>query len=229
MIGIRKIIKNKFIENKVPDINLNCSFFEINNHVISRFIVKKLIPIVDIHPFPLNELILMTAAVVRLKPDVVFEWGTNIGKSARIFLEIKNYFKMNYEIHSIDLPDDVFHSEHPHHKRGHLVRNKKVNLHLGDGIAVSLKLLKDYGFKKPLFFIDGDHSYESVKRELSTIMKEIPEANILLHDTFFQSSESGYNVGPFLAVRDCLVEIDNSLLELSTNTGLPGMTLLYKI
>ena len=229
MLEIQEIWKSKFIITQYPVKNANCTEFEVDNWVLSQFIIKKLISVVGFHPFPLNELFLMTAAIVRSKPDVILEWGTNIGKSARIFFEMIKYFRINCEIHSIDLPDNVFHSEHPHEKRGYLVKNKNVNLHLGDGIEVSLKLLKDGSFKKPLFFLDGDNSYDSVKRELEIIMENIPNANILIHDTFFQSEESGYNIGPFVAIKDCLNNTNNSYNQLSLNTGLPGMTLLYKL
>ena len=64
--------------------------FEVNNWIISEFIVEKLVPVVGVHPFPLDELSLMTAAVCRFQPELIFEWGTNIGKSARIFSQKNN-------------------------------------------------------------------------------------------------------------------------------------------
>lgn len=207
--------------------NTDCLYFEVDNWELSKFIVKKIIPIVGYSPFPLNELLLLSGSLVRFRPDAVFEWGTNIGNSARVFYETKKYFGIDCQIHSIDLPDDVFHSEHPHNKRGYLVKNKDVTLHLGDGVETSLSLLATHQYKNPLFFIDGDHSFESVVRELSIIMEKIPAANILLHDTFYQAKESGYNIGPYLAVEECLSH-NNSYKSISLNTGLPGMTLLYK-
>ena len=89
-----------------PNVNTHCTEFEINNWVISDFIVNCLVPIVGVHPFPLNELQLMVGTVCRFQPTHIFEWGTNIGKSARIFYETTNSFKIDAEIHSIDLPDD---------------------------------------------------------------------------------------------------------------------------
>ena len=50
--------------------------------------------------------------------------------------------------------------------------------------------------KRPLFFVDGDHAYESVREELTQIFSTVPDASALAHDTFFQSAESNYNVGP---------------------------------
>src|SRR3989344_9247020 len=116
MSMIKKIFdKGKFVESKYGSANIshNGTEFEVNNWVTSDFIVNKLVPIVGFHPFPLNELMLMTSAVCYFKPEFIFEWGTNIGKSARIFYEISKAFDIKTEVHSIDLPDDVFHDEHP--------------------------------------------------------------------------------------------------------------------
>jgi cephalosporin hydroxylase len=173
---------------------------------------------------------LMTSAVTYFKPEYIFEWGTNIGKSARIFYEITEAFNINTEIHSIDLPDDVYHNEHPQNNRGKMVKGfKRVHLHQADGLDRSFSLIKE---KKPkgrvLFFVDGDHSYESVKRELSSILKEVPDAIILLHDTFYQTEESNYNIGPNKAINEVVGSLEIKYKVLSTNMGLPGMSLVYK-
>jgi cephalosporin hydroxylase len=211
--------------------NQCCSEFEVNNWAISKFVIHKLVPIVDVLPFPLNEQMLMVAAVCRLKPTHIFEWGTNIGKSARIFHETCKALGIDTEIHSIDLPDDVEHVEHPGAKRGHLVKNiKSVKLHLGDGLDTSLQILAQVRNQhpRPLFFLDGDHSYSSVKRELEVITEKVPDAHILLHDTFFQSEESGYNIGPYQAIADVVGAETGKYRILSQNIGLPGMTLLWQ-
>lgn len=213
-----------------PTITHKATEFEVNNWVISDFIVNKLVPIVGFHPFPLNELMLMTSAVCYFKPEFIFEWGTNIGKSARIFHEISKEFNINTEIHSIDLPDDVFHNEHPQNNRGKMVRGiKQVTLHQADGLKCSFDLIKQKNPKgRVLFFVDGDHSYESVKNELETILNNTPDAVVLLHDTFYQSAESNYNIGPFNAVKDVLANGKTNYKVISTNMGLPGMSLVYK-
>jgi len=213
---------------KDPALNLTSTEFEVNNWIVSEFVLNRLVPVAGIHPFPLDELMLMTSAVCRFKPELIFEWGTNIGKSARIFYEITNMFKIDCEIHSIDLPDDVFHNEHPQKNRGKMVKGiDSVKLHQADGLTRSLEIFNE---KKPkgnvLFFVDGDHSYESVKKELEGILKNIPGAKILLHDTFYQSEDSGYNVGPIRAINETVTKENYKIL--STHNGLPGMTLLYK-
>jgi cephalosporin hydroxylase len=215
---------------KDPALNPDSEKFEVNNWIISEFVVNRLVPIAGIHPFPLNELMLMSSAVCKFKPQLIFEWGTNIGKSARIFYETLQAFKIESEIHSIDLPDDVFHNEHPQKNRGKMVRGlSKVILHQADGLQRSLDI---YNEKKPggrvLFFVDGDHSYESVKKELETILKNIPNAAVLLHDTFYQSENAGYNTGPYQAIEDVLGAEKSNYIVMSTQTGLPGMTLVYK-
>lgn len=228
---IKKILHitkpKKFVD---PAKNLTSTEFEVNNWEVSDFIVNKLVPVVGFHPFPLNELMLMTSAVCYFKPEMIFEWGTNIGKSARIFYEIKKAFNIDTEIHSIDLPDGVFHNEHPKNDRGRMVRGiKDVTLHQADGLERSFELINQ---KKPngkvLFFVDGDHSYESVKRELETILEKAPDAIVLLHDTFYQSENANYNIGPNKAVKDVTSKYGDAYTVLSTGFGLPGMSLVYK-
>ena len=212
-----------------PSLNEKSSEFEVNNWIVSEFVVDKLVPVVGMHPFPLNELMLMSSAVCRFKPELIFEWGTNIGKSARIFYETIKAFDVASQIHSIDLPDDVFHNEHPQKDRGKMVRGlKEVTLHQADGLTKSFEI---YDKQKPkenvLFFVDGDHSYESVKKELDEILKHIPDAIVLLHDTFYQSENSNYNIGPFKAIEDSLKDKRNEFKLISTNTGLPGMSPVF--
>ncbi len=226
-------LRNRSPEKKLPDpvVNINCTEFEVNNWIVSEFIVNRLVPIVGVHPFPLNELQLMVAAVCRIQPTHIFEWGTHIGKSARIFYETAKSFSIKSEIHSTDLPTDINHVEHPKDERGSMVKGiKEVSLHTGDGLIKSMEIYNSLSVKnKVLFYLDGDHSYTSVYNELKSITDNIPEAHILLHDTFNQSSESGYNIGPYKAMQDILQTLPGRYSMISTLTGLPGMTFLYKI
>jgi cephalosporin hydroxylase len=229
---LRRLLQNRLIpplsrENPVK--NAGCSEFEVDNWAISRFVTEKLTPCVGVHPFPLNELMLMVAAVCWLRPAQVFDWGTNIGKSARIFYDCTSHYGIDAEIHSTDLPDDISHVEHPGHKRGELVRGlPRVHLHQGDGVATSLEIWRTAGRKpRPLFLIDGDHRYESVSHELRLIVTEVPDPGILLHDSFYQSTESGYNIGPHQAIEDVLALSPGRFRRLESGLGLPGMTFLY--
>ncbi len=207
--------------------------FEVNSWQLSELIVERVVPVVGVHPFPLNELLLMSGAVSWFRPKLIFEWGTHLGKSARVFYEVTEGLGLKTQIHSIDLPDEIEHGEHPREKRGEFVRSiKRVTLHQGDGLDTALSILEKRGSKlgnDSLFFIDGDHSYGSVRRELSGVIRQAPQAAILLHDTFYQSPESKYNIGPYKAIRDCLVSSKSKYKRIDTATGLPGMTLLYPL
>ena len=224
---IKRIIE-KF--NPVYKGRLACDEFEVNNWDISSFILRKIIPVAGVHPFPLSELSLMVAAVAWSNPTHIFEWGTHIGKSARIFYETCKFLKIDTQIHSIDLPDDIDHDEHPHKTRGKLVRGKKnVFLHQGDGVDTSLRLYSTLNAgDRALFFLDGDHSYDTVYRELNSILETVSNPMLILHDTFYQTERSGYNVGPAKAIEDILSKFtDLNFKRIDTNTGLPGMTYLY--
>lgn len=226
---IRRIRGERPSSAQNPTRNPGCSEFEIDAWEISDYLVSRLVPIVGMHPFPLHELMLMCAAVCRLRPSQVYEWGTHVGKSARIFHECAKHYEIPLQIHSVDLPDAAEHVEHPGDSRGMLVRGlPNVHLHQGDGIEISISMWKTSGCPPaPLFFIDGDHAYESVHRELSTVVAEIPGASVLLHDTFFQSKASGYNVGPYQAIADVLKANPRRYRRIDSGLGLPGMTLLY--
>jgi len=206
---------------------MQCSEPEVDSWAISRLVLSRLLPVVGTHPFPLHELMLMAASVAWVRPTRIFEWGTHVGKSARIFFEVSRQFELDVQIHSIDLPDDVEHGEHPKSRRGALVRGLPgVHLHQGDGLDVALTICRRDGNGQALFFVDGDHAYTSVRRELEGIVTNVPGAAIVLHDTFFQSAASGYNVGPACAITEAMDAHPGLYRRIDSGLGLPGMTLL---
>lgn len=224
---------DKFIGRELPRTdpsrNRECTEFEVDAWQLSSFVMERLVPVVGTHPFPLHELMLLSGAVCRFRPPHIFEWGTHIGKSARAFYETVRHYGIASEIHSVDLPDDIEHVEHPSSERGRLVRGlERVHLHQGDGVDVSLALWTKAGRPEPaLFFVDGDHSEQSVYRELSSIVGRVSRPLVLLHDAFYQSPQSGYNVGPHRAIERVLAEHPGRFRRLDSGLGLPGMALLY--
>lgn len=82
------------------------------------------------------------------------------------------------------------------------------------------------GPKRPLFFVDGDHAYESVRDELGEIFSTVSDASAIAHDTFFQSAESNYNVGPARAIKEIAERFPTRFRIMRSGLGLPGMTLL---
>lgn len=200
---------------------------EANKWALSEFVLSKLIRIVGVHPYPLDELLFMCSTLAYFKPDMIIEWGTHYGKSARIFYEAAAYLNLPTEIHSVDLPPAEEHIENIHvaSQRAALVRKLPVILHLGDGLTVAGKVLAEKKNKLPLFFLDGDHSYASVQNELNGLKSMSPHAVVLAHDTFLQGSESGYNCGPYQALSEFTAQY--RLPFQSTSLGLPGMSLTY--
>ena len=211
-----------------PVRNAGAAVFEVDLWTLSQFLIDRIVPLLGVHPYPLNEQLLMVAAACRIRPGVVFDWGTHIGASARLFHECSKAFDLVYDIHSIDLPADASHVEHPGEQHGRLVRGLAgVHLHRGDGVAVALEQWDRLGRpSRPLFFLDGDHAYESVLRELGAIFDTVADASVLAHDTFYQSAESGYNVGPARAIEDVVARFPGRFTTITSGLGLPGMTLL---
>ena len=231
---INKIKNIKFILNKSKYRNIPIQHLgetpESNLFIISQFIETKLLPITGHSPFPLNEQVLIVSTICKLRPSHIFEWGTNIGVSARLFFETCVFFGIKCEIHSIDLPNEKDHIEHPKLRRGELVSGiYKVKLHQGDGAETSLMLIKNIPtIERPLFFLDGDHKYSSVVRELEMISNNIPNASFMVHDTFYQTSDSGYNIGPHKAVMEFLEINNDDYIVHDSQLGLPGITCLIK-
>ena len=64
-----------------PVRNLRASEFEVDLWELSRFVLERCVPVIAVHPYPLNEQILAAAAACRLRPGVIFDWGTHHGHS----------------------------------------------------------------------------------------------------------------------------------------------------
>ena len=224
----RLFLKKKNLHTYNPNLNIVArSLPEADKWELSEFILQKLVPVVGIHPYPLDELLLMCSTLAYFQPDIILEWGTHTGKSARIFYEAAAYLNLRTQIHSVDLPPDKEHIENIHEasQRGMFVRGLPVALHLGDGLTIARKVLPEVNPNLPLFFVDGDHSYASVKNELDGIKKLALRAVVLAHDTFWQGPESGYNCGPYEALSEFTKQYRLPLQ--STILGLPGMSLTY--
>lgn len=222
---IRRTAGYYFLRPKQPFTHLNCEILECDTWELGQFVYRKLIRTVGVRPFPPHELMLMSAAMLWWRPEIVVEWGTNVGASARVFHEVNIHYGIKAKIFSIDLPDSVGHREHPKKRRGILVRGLPVSLHQGDGPKVAGSLLQEKSCQDPLIFIDGDHARESVFRDAKTILHAAPNAALLFHDTFWQPG-STYNHGPHEAVMEILREKKGFYHVVDAGLGCPGMTLL---
>lgn len=233
MLGRIHILKNRarnflryhFMSPVQPFMVCEGASLECDPSELGQFVWRRLLPIVGTRPFPPHELMLMAASMLWLRPNVVIEWGTNIGLSARVFHEVNVHYKLGAEIYSIDLPDSVEHCEQPGRLRGLLVRGLPVHLHQGDGATVASVILRKNGCNDPLVFIDGDHERESVLTDGRTILKVAPEAALLFHDTFYQPTSS-YNNGPYEAVQEIVATLERPAQIIEAGLGCPGMILV---
>lgn len=133
-----------------------------------------------------DEVGFLAETVFELEPDFICEWGTNRGSSARIFYEACQMLDVVPVIHTIELPNKLapVTPDHPGIQTGMFLRGLKgVSRHRGDGATEALKLYRQASPSRPLIFLDGDHSFETVYKELAMVLSEMPNAVVVLHDT----------------------------------------------
>lgn len=142
-----------------------------------------------------------------LQPDLICEWGTNVGHSARILHEARKLLKLHCELHSIDIAPEVpsLRASEKGLARGHYVRRcRRVYLHVGDGAETAYLITKRVQPDRPLFFIDDNHEEEEVFNELTFLAARFPNAVMLVHDAMLGRSEE-----PDRALRRFLERNDN--------------------
>lgn len=131
--------------------------------------------------YGLDEKKFMIETVLKLRPEQIWEWGTNVGASARIFFFICYLGHLECDITTIELPNPKDHVDHPGLRYASEIADLPVTKILGDGITEALARADPT--KRLLFFLDGDHTKESVENEITLLCEKFPEAWLLLHDT----------------------------------------------
>lgn len=127
----------------------------------------------------------------RHRPTHVFEWGTNVGASARLFYEAALELGYECEVHTIEIPDELalMDRDHPGQRYGQWIKDIRidprstVHPHRGFGLIESIRLWKELQPERALFFLDGNHSYGVVLAELEEICALDPDAVMMIHDT----------------------------------------------
>jgi len=199
---------------------------------LDRFVLEKILPQTGLL-YPLAEISLMALAVDRVRPSHIFEWGTNIGGSAKIFHQITESLGMDTAIHTWDLPEDVPHGQHPGKNHAKLARGlARIHFHREDGLQGALTQYHLEKAKNPgmraLFFVDGDHFYESVVREIVGLVSVQEEFHILAHDTFVQKPDGkGQSKESWLACPTALQISASEYRWLNVGFGNPGMAYLW--
>ena len=74
----------------------------------------------------------------------------------------------------------------------------------------------------------GVNVYNLDFNRLAIISSNVPNANFIVHDTFYQTSDSGYNIGPHKAVIEFLEINKDDYIVHDSQLGLPGITCLIK-
>ena len=196
------------------------ALLEVNKWAASSMVLA-LQRIVGDQPYPLDELLMMTAVFAYHRPEVVIDIGTHLGKSARVWHELSTRLQTGSTVHTIDVLDPT-HPEFPSARHAEFVRNTPVKTHIGDGAAVAADLIRAEPGRRFLLFLDGDHRYETVLQELELVRLLADESGVLLHDTFYQPSSS-YNHGPYLALQHFAKTFPTKQM-LHMHAGLPGMS-----
>jgi len=166
-----------------------------------------------------EEVLLVAETVQRYRPTHVFEWGTNVGASARLFYEAAVVLGLTCEVHTVELPDDQAHLDRDHagaRTAALLEATPEVRQHRGDGVGVALRLCGELAPERPLFFLDGCHRYECVSRELYAIAVAAPRSCVLVHDIFHPEERTGEAVRDFAENPDCGYE----LLQFHSQAGM---------
>lgn len=123
--------------------------------------------------------------LTRLRPTHVFEWGTNVGASARLFYEASLELGYECEVHTTEIPDElsVLDRDHPGHRYAMWIKDLPVHTHRGYGLIASIALHENLKPEQALFFLDGNHSYGVVRAELEGVSDLDSDAVIVVHDT----------------------------------------------
>lgn len=219
----------RYIHSKTYDcakiISKEGSIFEVDCWVLSEILLDRVIPKIGISPYPLNEQMLMAAAIAFVKPKIIIEWGTHVGISARLFWEVKKALSLNCQIYTIDSMNPN-HPEFPGAKRGIYLHKTDIKQLTGDGVVIASKLLENI-CNPVLVYVDGDHSREATKEDFAIWDKLPSKSGILAHDVFFQTP-SNYNIGPWLSFQE-LVQQKSDISQVQWQLlGLPGMVFMSK-
>jgi len=215
-------------------ISKNSQFWccEADTAALDRLVLEKVIPQTGLL-YPFAEISLMALVVDRARPTHIFEWGTNIGGSAKIFHAITEAFGWNTEIHTWDLPEGISHGQHPGKEHGKLAQGlTRVHFHREDGLTGALEKMADESAKnpnlRPLFFVDGDHSYASVVSDIKGLISVLDEFHLLAHDTFVQKPDAkGHSRESWLGCPTALEAFAKEYRWLNVGFGNPGMAYLW--
>ena len=146
------------------------------------------------YELPTNEYVCLAGLIGYLKPGKVFEIGTYKGRTTRLIAELT---PERCQIYTLDLPPRLmvsgayFSEERPEligeEFRNHPLRTKIIQLH---GDSRSFDFRPFYG-QMNFIFVDGDHSYEVVKRDTAQALRMVKSGGVIVWDDYFPGSTPG--------------------------------------
>eukprot|EP00802_Teleaulax_amphioxeia_P004375 Tamp_04379.p1 GENE.Tamp_04379~~Tamp_04379.p1 ORF type:complete len:346 (+),score=24.92 Tamp_04379:2179-3216(+) len=158
------------------------------SHILVHEVTRRitLLDLENSQTYPPHELALMVSAMVHARPDFVLEWGTNIGVSSRVFVEAAEMLGLATQVHTFDVKTQQKtgstgwvanarkcqgNEEREYFKEYKIFGKPCVHMHIGDGLdgAFAVYEAEAWAAARVLWFVDGDHSYEAVARELFSI------------------------------------------------------------
>lgn len=139
-----------------------------------------------------HEVLFFERVLERHRPTHVFEWGTNVGASARLFYEASLELGYECDVHTTEIPDELsmLDRDHPGHRYGTWIEGLPIHAHRGYGLIASLALHESLRPERSLFYLDGNHSYGVVRAELEGVWGCDPSAVIMVHDTIRYTGEA---------------------------------------
>ena len=156
-----------------------------------------------IKPIQVREEILELLRILNeIKPEVIIEIGTAIGGTFFLFSRVASE---GATIISIDLPGGTFGAAYPNVKissyRSFALPKQKIHLIRADSHnQTTLEKVNSILDKKSIdfLFIDGDHTYEGVKKDFEMYSPLVRNNGIIaFHDITVYPPETGYEVNKF--------------------------------
>lgn len=149
-----------------------------------------------------SEISNLTKIVEKNKPQYLLEIGTACGGTLFLFTRLAS---PNAKIISIDLPPKMFKGGYPLWKKyfykSFASQNQEINLLRADSHDVrTLDAVKEIlkGKQLDFLFLDGDHSYEGVKKDFEMYAPLVKNGGVIaLHDIALHPTETGCEVNKF--------------------------------
>jgi len=148
-----------------------------------------------------EEILRLMKLLIKLRPKIFFEIGTAKGGTLYLLSKVS---KPNATIISVDFPGGPFGGGYPEGKipfYKSLVSDEQT-LHLIQGDSHSSSTVEKLenilkGRKIDFLFIDGDHTYEGVRRDFEIYSKFVDKGIIAFHDIVPHLSKLGVGVSKF--------------------------------